>query len=98
MGRAEQDALLALWASAGDDEQFRTALAGTGKYSLEEIENLCKVRLPDDYMGFSLAAMRRLLPHMEAGLTTAEARKKEFPESFQPAEPKDSLPPVLDAL
>ncbi len=98
MPRPEQDALVALWASAPDDEAFRSALAESGDYSAEEIENVCKVRLPDDYMGFSLAAIRRLLPHMEGGMTTAEARKAEFPESFQAVEPKEFLPPVAEAL
>jgi CRISPR-associated endonuclease Csn1 len=98
MARAEQEALVGLWASAGDDDEFRAALDATGKYSVEEIAELLKVRLPDDYTGFSLAAMRRLLPHMEAGMTTGEARKVEFPESFAAVEPKATLPPVVEAL
>lgn len=98
MPRPEQEALVELWASADDDERLRAALEESGVYSAEDIESLLKVRLPGDYMGFSLAAMRRLLPHMEAGMTTGEARKAEFPESFQAVEPKDSLPPVLEAL
>jgi CRISPR-associated endonuclease Csn1 len=98
MPRPEQDALVALWASADDDEQFRSALGAAGGYSSEEIERLLNLRLSDARVGFSLPAIRRLLPHMEAGATTGEARKAEFPESFVAAEPKDSLPPVLEAL
>jgi CRISPR-associated endonuclease Csn1 len=98
MERAEQDALAKIWASSGDDEQFRAALAATGAYSDAEINELLKLHLPDDYVGFSLAAIRRLLPHMEGGMTTGEARKKEFPESFAAVAPKDTLPPVQEAL
>ncbi len=98
MPRAEQDALVRLWASAPDDEAFRVALDATGQYSAEELEALCKVRLPDSFMNLSLAAMRRLLPHMELGMTFAEARKKEFPESLKAVDPLDLLPPVAEAL
>ena len=98
MARTEQDALVALWAAAPDDETFHTRLQETGSYSAEEIGRLLTVRLPDDYGGFSLAAIRQLLPKLEEGLTTGEARKEVFPESFVAAEPQHRLPPVLDAL
>jgi CRISPR-associated endonuclease Csn1 len=98
MARAEQDALVALWAAAPDDETFQARLEETGEYSAEEIGRLLTVRLPDDYGGFSLAAIRQLLPKLEEGLTTGEARKAVFPESFAATEPQDRLPPVLEAL
>ncbi len=98
MVRGEQDALVALWAAAPDDESFQARLEETGAYSPEEIAGLLTVRLPDDYGGFSLAAIRQLLPKLEEGLTTGQARKEVFPESFAAAEPQDRLPPVLDAL
>ena len=49
--------------------------------------------------GFSRHArsvVERLLPHLEAGISYASARKREFPDAFEADEPHDILPPVHD--
>ena len=90
--------LVADWAVCPDDESFRNKLTADWNFTEDQIERLCDVRLPDDYAGFSISSIRRLLPHLDAGLTTGEARKKEFPESFEAEKPLDKLPPVIEVL
>lgn len=59
---------------------------------------LAEVRLPDDYSRFSLTALRRLLPHLEAGLSVEQAIRIEYPESRETSDPLPLLPPVRDVL
>ena len=49
------------------------------------------------YVGYSLAALRRIVPRMEMGEAFSTARKHEFPESFATGVALESLPPVKDA-
>lgn len=55
------------------------------------------VELEEGYGSLSLRAIGRLLPHLKEGVTYAEARHREFPESFKASEPADLLPPVSKA-
>lgn len=98
MSRDRQEALIEEWHRAKSDEELARALEAWNEFTPEEIAAICEIRLPDDHLGFSLAAIRRLMPHLEQGITTAAARRMEFPESFQAAEPLPFLPPVLEAL
>ncbi|MGE4198927.1 MAG: type II CRISPR RNA-guided endonuclease Cas9, partial [Phycisphaerales bacterium] len=56
------------------------------------------IELEEGYAPLSLAAIRRLLPRMEAGVPYATARKQEFPGSLRSSEPVEALPPVLKAM
>jgi CRISPR-associated endonuclease Csn1 len=95
----ERQALLVEdWARAETDEHFKSILLEWSEFDAGEIESLCKVRLPDGYASLSLKAIQRLLPHLEAGMTTGEARRLEFPEIFESKPPVDFLPPVLATL
>lgn len=64
--------------------------------SSDKAEQLKKVSLEDGYGSLSLHAIQKLLPHLRAGMSYAEARQKEYPESLQPKEPLEKLPPVND--
>jgi CRISPR-associated endonuclease Csn1 len=98
MPRERQDRLVEEWHNAKTDEAFAAALRAWNEFSEDEIARLCQVRLQDGYLGFSLAAIRRLMPHLEKGLATSAARKAEFPETFESQEPLPLLPPVAEAL
>ncbi len=54
--------------------------------------------LEEGYASLSLAAIRRLLPRLEQGVTFAEARRELFPESYRAQSPLPLLPPVLDSV
>jgi CRISPR-associated endonuclease Csn1 len=91
--------LLQDWAKAEtDDEAFRTLAQEKWECSPDEARALSDLRLPDAYANVSLEAARRILTHLERGVTYGEARKLEFPEQFVPKEPLALLPPVKEAL
>ncbi len=98
MTRKQQDSLVEEWHRAKDDEALAEALQQWNDFTPEEIAAICAVRLPDDYVNFSLAAIRRLLQHLEKGMATGAAKKVEFPDSFKAVEPLPRLPPVHEAL
>jgi len=66
--------------------------------SQEAATGFAAIDLEEGYAPHSLAAIRRLLPHMEEGLPYGTARKVEFPESFRSVEAVNELPPVLKAV
>ncbi|HEV1995030.1 MAG TPA: type II CRISPR RNA-guided endonuclease Cas9 [Candidatus Acidoferrum sp.] len=74
----------------------KLAGAAAKKWGLdpETAEKLAQVAFEADYMNVSTAAMRRLLPLLEAGRSFAEARKELYPEKSRPQQPLDWLPPV----
>jgi CRISPR-associated endonuclease Csn1 len=94
----QQDQLVEDWGEAPTDDEFRAILHSRGDFTEEEIARLCEVRLSDDYASLSLTAIRRLVPHLETGMTTGEARKLEFPEIFKAKPPVAVLPPVLETF
>jgi CRISPR-associated endonuclease Csn1 len=57
-------------------------------------ERFVNTELEDGYASLSLTAIARLLPHLERELTYAEARKIEFPASFESKPATDELPPL----
>lgn len=93
-----QQELVDEWAQAKTDEDFRRRMEAWQEFSADEIDALSDVRLPEDYVGFSLAAIARLMPLLEQGMPTGAARKIAFPESFEGKPALDRLPPVLMAL
>ena len=98
MNRAEQEELVRLWSESDTDDSYRSTLELTGKFSQDEIIALLDVRLPEYRMGLALETMRRLIPRMEAGENQRVALENEFPEAFRSVEPREFLPPVLEAL
>ena len=66
--------------------------------SAEDAVRFASIELEEGYAPISLAAIRRLLPHMERGLPYGTARREEFPDSFRGGEAMDTLPPVLKAM
>lgn len=80
------------------EEAFAEAAAARFGLSHERAALLAKVRLPDGYARFSSAAMRKILPHLEKGLTVEEAKKLEDPDYRRASEPLPLLPPVRQVL
>lgn len=78
-----------------EDEDLLKRLALKKPWGLteEEAEALSEVVLEDDRGALSSLAIRRLLPHMESGLTYAEAVHREYPNRMEGPQ-VDQLPPV----
>lgn len=82
--------------------RLREALARRGErrwgLAPERAALFAQIDLEEGYAPLSLAALERLMPGMEAGLSYAESRKEAFPESFKAGKTLDALPPVLEAM
>ncbi len=83
--------------------QKPTALAKRGRlrYGLDAdaAAKLGDTTLEAGYAAYSLGAIERLLPRLEAGKPLATAKKEEFPELVSDeSEPLDLLPPAIKAL
>jgi len=59
----------------------------------QEAEELADIELEDGYINLSTKAIIKILPHLNEGLTYAEAVQKEYPHKAQPPE-QELLPPV----
>jgi CRISPR-associated endonuclease Csn1 len=57
-----------------NDGALLKRLAGAWGFSAEESDKLAKVELEDGYAAHSLKAIKKLIPHMEAGLTYPSAK------------------------
>lgn len=66
--------------------------------SADDARAFARVKLEEGYANLSRAALRRLLPELEAGTPYATARKKHFGESFESTNPLDELPPLNEAF
>lgn len=79
-----------------DDAPLRERIREAYKLDDSTIEAVFDAGLEDAYAGLSRVALRRLMPHLEAGKPYATARKEEFGESDEKRiAPVDRLPPVL---
>ncbi len=56
------------------------------------------VRLEPGYCSFSRAALAKLMPYMEGGMSTSEACDAAYPERRALRQPLDALPPVTGSL
>ncbi len=81
-------------------KEDKLAAAAQKKWGLdaEAAQRLAEIVLEKDRMNLSLAAIRKLLPLLEQGLTFAEARRQLYPERFAASRVYDLLPPVQEAL
>jgi CRISPR-associated endonuclease Csn1 len=94
MTPAEREAMVEyLWSFEKADKLVGAAAKRWG-LDAETAGQLAHITFEADYMSVSTAAMRRLLPLLEAGKFFAEARKEMYPEKSRPVEPRDYLPPV----
>lgn len=75
------------------DEDVFSCLVNKWGLTEEEATQLARLRMPPDYCSLSLAAIRKVLPHLEAGLTFGAARAQLFPEQDR-VEVQALLPPV----
>ena len=64
------------------------------KLTTEQAKEFAGITLEPGYGSISVAAVGRLLPHLERGLSYAEARQLEFPEQFAASEELKLLPPI----
>ncbi len=60
----------------------------------EAAQRLVEITFEKRHLGLSLAAIRKLLPLLEQGLTFAEARRQAYPERFASGQVYEQLPPV----
>lgn len=79
-----------------------SALAKRGqsqwKLGPDEAIAFANLHLEEGYASHSVNALEQLLPHLEVGLSYAEAKQLAFPESHKATAPRDALPPILDCL
>ncbi len=78
------------------DDALRRRGVNHWKLDEESAKKFAKIHLEPDYFNLSRKAVDRLLPHLETGVTYAEARHQLYPEQFRTHAPLDSLP-CLDA-
>ena len=76
------------------EEEMAAALEERFGLGKAEAEACAAVRLPEGYFSISLGAVRRMMPHLERGVTQAAARKIEFSEQFEAKPALDFLPPL----
>jgi len=94
MPEADRAAVLRdVWSFEKDEALARRGRKRWG-LSDESASAFSAVRLESGYAPFSLAALRRLVPHLQAGLNVEEAKRLEFPHLHQPKQQYDFLPPV----
>ncbi|MDX1968252.1 MAG: type II CRISPR RNA-guided endonuclease Cas9 [Planctomycetaceae bacterium] len=62
----------------------------------EQAEQLVNTHLEEGYASHCRRVLSKLVAAMHDGTTYAEARKREYPESFQTGKVFDQLPPVRD--
>ncbi|GFK95272.1 CRISPR-associated endonuclease Cas9 [Fundidesulfovibrio magnetotacticus] len=93
----DKDALVLLVYATNKPEVLSRVAAKRFALAPEAAAKLPEVRLEEDYAALSRRAMRRILPHLEAGAPYITAREMEY---GKPAPPpcKDLLPPVAAAL
>jgi len=79
-------------------EKLPQAAARKWGFPPEKAQKLSEIVLEDGYLNVSLKAIEKLLPLMEQGIPYGEARKRLYPEQFQPENPVDRLPPVKEVF
>lgn len=98
----EQSAILTILDEGipGDatDEAVRQWFASHYSWNESVLDRLVAVQLPEGYARFSLIAARKLLPHVQAGLSVTEAIQLAFPDHGKPQPPADLLAPVKSIL
>ena len=83
--------------SAADAERERNVFVGTALREFDvnkaEADSLASLTLPIGWLRFSEAATRKLMPHLELGLTVPEALDRAYPDRNKPAaHPLERLP------
>ncbi len=73
--------------------------AAVKKWDLDELaaEKLSQIDFESGYLNLSRAAIRKVLPKLEEGMSYAEARRLLYPDKFLAKPPADFLPPVCNA-
>ncbi|MGO9641420.1 MAG: type II CRISPR RNA-guided endonuclease Cas9 [Candidatus Acidiferrales bacterium] len=94
MPPAERDAVVEYVHAFEKPDKLKSAAQKKWGLSEEAAGKLAEIRLEPDYMNFSRKAIGKLLPLLEAGLSTATARRQLYPEVFKPSAPLDLLPPL----
>lgn len=94
----QEQAVLDLWTIQNPEALERRVRAKKGVWSRldpspDEAKQVAEMPLEDGYLKLSRRAIAKLLPHMERGLSFAEARGKAYPDK-QAAQALDFLPPI----
>ena len=92
MSAAEHDQALQDLLSIENSETL--ARRGLNYWKLDEAaaKKFAAINIEPDYFNWSVRAMEKLLPLLETGITSAEARRQLYPEKFQARPVLDWLP------
>lgn len=96
MPESEKDAVVEDLRSIRSEAALHRRAVNRWGLDPEAATALTQLTLEESRLGLSTAAIRQLLPEMEAGVPYSTARKLKFPESFTASEPVDLLPPVSE--
>lgn len=91
----DREALFTALNTISDDEALLTHLQKRFGFTAEEAQKVAQVELEQGYAGLSLRAIKKLLPHMEEGLTYPEAVKKVYADKEREALPYLPPPPMV---
>lgn len=84
-----------VWQSLTEDDpdEFKTKAMDKWSLTKEEIQTLFKIDQPSGYFNYSLKAIKKLLPHLEQGMSLYEAKQA---AGYKTTEGKrvDHLPPI----
>ena len=97
LSQETKERIVAELISTGNDKLVARRAQESWGCSGEEAQAVSQIRLEDGHGSLSTRAMRKVMPLLEEGMTFAEARRKLYPEKFQPTEPTDFLPPLRAA-
>ncbi len=85
-------------AECEDDDQLRKRAADACGLTAEQAEKLLAVSVPTGRFAYSLKAIRRLIPHLQAGHLVGEAKSLAGYEEQELAEAMNKLPPVDEVV
>ncbi len=95
---SERNAILHDWVSIEKEKTLKRRAREVWGLTDEQAEEFANLSLEPDYAGLSLKAIRRILPHLEKGLSYSEAIEKEYDAFSAAEEVLDRLPPVSLAM
>ena len=94
--QSQKDAIVEDLLSIGKAEVLERRGKEVWGLDQEKAKQFASLQLEEGHCRLSLKAIRKLMPHLEEGLSYAEAVKKVYGQFQRRSEPKDVLPPFLE--